>query len=304
VVPTTNEQPEAVQPQAVQPQAPQRRKPPKVQAGKPSRTPQKGDLICGECGEANPPGRKFCSRCGASLAAAVVVKIPWYKRIFRRKPKQAMAGERPWTAKDGAKKKPKRSGLGKIVAPLRKYLSILLVALGLLYGIYAPFRHWVNDKYNTAKDKVVAFIHPQYDLVTVGPGTTSNEPTPLDPNHTPSMATDGLTNTYWLSPPPSTDFTPELDVVLTEQTNLAKIIVRTGASDDFQAHDRPKTLKFTFEPSGNEDEVELKNTPGEQKLTVHNGGGVESFTIQITDTYKSPNGTDMALTEIEFFEKK
>jgi hypothetical protein len=169
VVPTTTEQPEALQPQAVQPQAPQKRKPPKVQPGKPTRTPQKGDLICGECGEANPPGRKFCSRCGNSLATAVVVKIPWYKRIFRRKPKEAMAGERPWTAKDGGKKKPKRKGLGKIVPPLRKYGSILLVALGLLYGIYAPFRNWVNDRYTGVKDKVVSVIHPRFDQVTVGP---------------------------------------------------------------------------------------------------------------------------------------
>ena len=297
------EQPEAVQPQAVQPQAAQRRKPPKVQPGKPTRTPQKGDLICGECGEANPPGRKFCSRCGTSLAAAVVVRIPWWKRIFRRKPKSAMAGERPWTAKEGGKKKPKRRGMARFIGPIRKYGGILLLVAGIVYGIYSPFRGWVNDRYTGAKDKVMSIIHPQFDQVTAGPGTTSNESVPLDPDHPASMATDGFKNTYWLSPPPSADFRPELDVLLTEKVDLAKIIVRTGASDDFQGHHRPKTLLFIFD-TGTQDEVQLKNTPEAQTVTIHNGKGVQRFKIAVTDVYQSIDGTDMGLTEIEFFKKK
>ena len=37
----------------------------------PSRTALPGDLACEECGEVNPPDRRFCRRCGASLASAV-----------------------------------------------------------------------------------------------------------------------------------------------------------------------------------------------------------------------------------------
>jgi hypothetical protein len=297
------QQPEPMQPQAVQPQAAQRRKPPKVQPGKPTRTPQKGDLICGECGEANSPGRKFCSRCGTSLAAAAVVKIPWWRRIFRRRPKSAMAGERPWTAKSGGKKKPKRKGLGRFINPIRRVGGIVLLVLGILYGVYSPFRHWVNDKYTTAKDKVVSIIHPQFDPVTAGPGTTSNEATPLDPAHPAAMATDGFKNTYWLSAPPSDTFRPELDVALTEKVDLAKVIVRTGASDNFQGHHRPKTLLFIFD-NGQQYEAQLKNTPDAQTVTIHNGGGVQRFKIRVTAIYESINGTDMGLTEIEFFKNK
>ena len=297
------EQPAPVQPQAVQPQAAQKRKPPKVQPGKPTRTPQKGDLICGECGEANSPGRKFCSRCGTSLAAAVVMKIPWWKRIFRRRPKSAMAGERPWTAKEGGKKKPKRKGIGRFIAPVRRVGSIVFLVLGILYGVYSPFRHWVNDRATSAKDKVMSIIHPQFDPVTAGPGTTSNEGTPLSPDHPATMATDGFKNTYWLSAPPSDVFSPTLDVTLTEKVNLAKIIVRSGASDDFQGHHRPKTLLFIFD-NGQQYEAQLKNTPDEQKITIHNGSGVQRFKIEVTAIYQSINGTDMGITEIEFFKKK
>ncbi len=274
-----------------------------MQPGKPTRTPQKGDLICGECGEANPPGRKFCSRCGTSLAAAVVVKIRWWKRIFRRRPKSAMAGERPWTAKAGGKKRPKRKGMARFIGPVRRVGGIVLLVLGILYGIYAPFRTWVNDTWGSGKDKVMSVIRPQFDQVTAGPGTTSNEIAPLDPEHPAALSTDGFKNTYWISAPPSEGFRPEIDVALTEQVDLAKVIVRTGASDDFQGHHRPKTMLFIFD-TGASDEVELKNTPEPQTLTIDNGGGVQRFKIAITSVYESIDGTDMALTEIEFFKKK
>jgi zinc-ribbon domain len=297
------DQPAPVQPQAIQPQAPARKKPPKVQPGKPTRTPQKGDLICGECGEANSPGRKFCSRCGTSLAAAVVVKIPWWKRIFRRKPKSAMAGERPWDAKSGGKKKPKRKGIARFIAPVRRVGGIALLILGIVYGVYSPFRNWVNDRYTDGKDKVMSIIHPQFDQVTVGPGTTSNEVAALDPAHTATMAVDGFKNTYWLTAPPTEAFRPELDVQLTEQVDLAKVIVRTGASDDFQGHHRPKSLLFIFD-TGASYEVQLKNTPDAQTVTIKNGKDVQHFKIAVTGIYESLNGTDLGLTEIEFFKKK
>ena len=291
------------QPEALKPQAPQKRQPPKVAPAKPTRTPRQGDLVCGTCGEINPPGRKFCSRCGTSLAAAVVVKISWFKRVFSRKPKVAMAGERPWESGKGAKKRKKRQGSGKVLVPARRFLSIALVALGLLYGIYSPFREWVNGKYHSAKDKATSIVHPEYDPVTAGPGTTSNEPTPLDPAHPAAAATDGFKNTYWVTNPPSDSFRPELDVELTERTNLDKIIVHNGSSDDFQGSDRPKTLLFVFD-NGEQDEVQLKNSPDPQTISIDHGDGVQRFKIAVTDVYESIDGGSMALTEVEFFTKR
>lgn len=214
-----------------------------------------------------------------------------------------MAGERPWTAKEGGKKKPKRRGLGKILAPLRRIVPIVLVVLGLVYGVYSPFRNWVNDRYTSAKDKVLSVVHPQFELVSPGPGTTSNEATPLDPTHPASNATDGFKNTYWLTSPPSDAFRPELDINLTEKADIEKINVWNGASDNFQAHHRPKTLLFIFD-NGNQYEATLKNTPDKQTVSIHNGKGVQRFKIAITSVYESINGTDVGFTEIEFLKKK
>ena len=62
-----------------------------------AREAQPGDRICGNCSEANDPTRKFCRRCGTTLVNAQVVgakKLPWWKRLFRRQPKEYAAGER------------------------------------------------------------------------------------------------------------------------------------------------------------------------------------------------------------------
>jgi hypothetical protein len=52
-------------------QAPKAHERPKHVKVTPSRTALPGDVACEECGEANPPDRRFCLRCGASLESAV-----------------------------------------------------------------------------------------------------------------------------------------------------------------------------------------------------------------------------------------
>ena len=79
----------------------------------------------------------------------------------------------------------------------------MLVVGGILYGVYSPFRDKVNDVYTSAKDKVMSIIHPKFDPVTAGPGTTSNVTPDVDPEHPALMATDGFKNTYWIAPPPT-----------------------------------------------------------------------------------------------------
>ena len=222
----------------------------------------------------------------------------WWQRFRRR---QAVAGQRPWTEKDGKKKKAQRKGFAKILIPARKYISIALVILGLVYGVYSPFRNKVNSTVTKAKDKVTSIIHPKYDPVTAGPGTTSNI-ADIDPAHPAKDAVDGFKNTYWLAPIPTLNAQPELDISFTEKSNIDKIIVHNGASDDFQGHDRPKTLLFVFD-NGQQTEVTLQNDPKPQTISVAHAHGVTKFKIRVTSVYEAINGKDMGLTEIEFFSK-
>jgi hypothetical protein len=294
---------QSVQPQAIQPQMPARRKPPRVAPGLSTRTPQQGDLICGDCGEANIASRKFCSRCGSSLSAAVVVKITWWRRLFPRRGTRR-AGERPWQIHDaaGGKKKAKRRGGAKVVQQARRIMTVILVLGGALYAIHPPFRQQVDTIWASAKTKVTRAIHPQYDPVSAGPGTSSNE-APLDPAHPATMAVDGFKNTYWVAASPSPESRPELAITLAEPTDLARIIVHNGASDNFQGFDRPRTLVLIFDNGVQESHV-LKDAPGPQTLTIHHGQGATRFRIVITDVYPSIDGTALALTEIEMFRRR
>jgi len=48
----------------------------------PSRKLRPGDKICGDCGEGNNANRRFCSRCGASLDEAAVVRTKWWRKLL------------------------------------------------------------------------------------------------------------------------------------------------------------------------------------------------------------------------------
>ena len=106
--------PEAMKPQVAKKQAKV------IQKTKPTRRLKPGDLICGECGEGNPPARKFCSRCGTSLEAAKLVKKKWWQKLIpKRKVKTLEVGERPGVG--GVKGKKARKPMGAV---LRRILGI------------------------------------------------------------------------------------------------------------------------------------------------------------------------------------
>jgi hypothetical protein len=88
----------AEEPAAVKPAVPVSRPAP-LKEPTPRRGISPGDLICGNCGEGNDPTRRFCRRCGSTLAeatTAVPVRLPWWRRLFTRPPKDpAPAGTRP-----------------------------------------------------------------------------------------------------------------------------------------------------------------------------------------------------------------
>ena len=133
------------------------------------RVAQPGDRVCGNCGEANDPGRKFCRRCGTSLVEAKVVaaaSLPWWKRIFRRQPKQPKtmaAGERVGSMQAGAKQGIR--GFMKFRTLVVGALGIF-VAIGILGYVGIPsFQKYVNEFTSGGVpgvvDRVRDFINPQ-----------------------------------------------------------------------------------------------------------------------------------------------
>jgi hypothetical protein len=283
-------QPGAQTPDAMKPQV-AKKQAKVIQKTKPTRRLKPGDLICGECGEGNPPARKFCSRCGTSLEAAKTVKKKWWQKLIpKRKVKTLEVGERPGVG--GVKGKKARKPLGAV---LRRTLGIVGIVCTLLFTFVAPFRNWVQDSvFQPVKDKWNDFTTQDFDQVaTLNPTSTAAYPEfPI------TNAFDGFSNTAWRAP-----FQPG-NIIITvnfqEPIDIDRAIVRNSDFDNPTGFSRPRNIHLVFPETGQEFNFELKDGNEPETYDINNAAGVSLIQIEIVDLYESPN-TDVALTEWEWF---
>lgn len=259
----------------------------------PTRTLRPGDLVCGECGEGNLPSRKFCSRCGNSLASAATVKAPWWRRLLtlRRGPKVVKAGKRPKAPGQRKDRKVLRTVLRRIRA-----VVLVLVVLGAIgYSVYAPFRNYVNDRVSSVKENVFGFVDST--LSPVRARTTKANLETKD--HPATAAVDLVKNSYWAAPWLA-EKQPILTVDFGENVVIKKMIFTSGAYDEFAKYHRPSLLQLTYSNEKTET-VTLEDKPDPQEITLSAAIAVSSVKIQIVSVYPAQKGTAVATTEIELF---
>jgi hypothetical protein len=281
-------QPEAVTPQEL------KRPPRPVKKAAPTRVLQPGDLICGECGEGNPANRRFCSRCGHSLVDAEKVHIPWWKRIFRCRPKPTVTGGAAGAAAAAAGKR-KRSPLAKLLPMIRRVVAIALIVGGLVYASVPPFRDWVNVRVVDAKSRAMSIIHPQYTPVHPFQVTDQSELS----GHPGSALSDGFTNTFWAAP---VGDKAVVTLKFDHPTQVQRALIRIGISGNFQGANRPHQLHLVFS-TGKTQDLDLDDTADPQEVSIKAGGPVTSIELHVTSLYKASSDS-VAITEIELFAKK
>lgn len=287
----------ATQPESVVPQEAQK-KPPQVRKQAPSKKLQPGELVCGECGEGNAPTRKFCSRCGTSLAEAVVVKTPWWRKLLpRRGAKVRKAGERSKGRARGGKTK-LGAAFSATFKILRRVVAIALLIGGIAYGMFAPFRGWVNEQAAEAKGTFERIVFPQYAPVSAAEAPTASAALP---KHEPNLAVDGASDSYWAAPVVAGK-EPFLVVKFDRTVDLAKIIVHNGDGGGFKDTFRAQKLHLVFS-TGKTTDVTLQDLPDPQTLEIENAKGVNSVEIHVMSTFKAVKGNTLAISEVEFFEE-
>jgi len=268
----------------------------------PTRKLQPGDKVCGDCGEGNNPNRRFCSRCGASLDEAVIVRAKWWRKLLpRRRHRVVEAGVRP--GRRGARGgrgggSPVLRVIGTVFRTVMKIAGVVVLIGGIVYASYAPFRTWTNNEVNSIEQKVLGKVHPQLAQIHAFSTKASAEVS----GHTGVMADDGFTNTYWEAADNVATAQPLLTLTFDHAVTIQRIILHSGSSDNFQAVDRPATLHLVYN-TGKVEDITTKDTPDGQTLTVSHGADVTGMTIQVTGLYRSAGATQMAITEIEFFGK-
>jgi hypothetical protein len=283
------------QPDAVTPQEAQR-KPPQARRQPPTRKLRPGDLVCGDCGEGNAQTRKFCSRCGYSLAAADIVRTPWWRKLFRRGAKVRKSGERPRRSGRGGKSKAGLlvSGTVKLV---RRVVAIALLLGGIVYGLFAPFRGWVNERAIDVKAGVEDIFFPTYEPVHAAAPPVA----PLQVKGFPAeQALDGASDSAWAAPLGGKR-EPVIEVTFGRRVDLAQLIVHNGQKEDFKGRARAQRLHLVFD-TGRTADVTLADAPDAQTMDVE-GEGVTSVEIHVTGTFKSMSGNEVAISELEFFEE-
>jgi hypothetical protein len=261
---------------------------------KSTRRLQPGDAICGNCGEGNPPTRKFCSRCGESLVTAQHVKVPWWRRFLpRRGPKVVKLADTK--GKPAAAHRDARDVLRQAYRKARLVIGLALVAVGVVYGAYPPFRTAVNGVVTSAKTRIGDNIGDK--LVPIHPATVGA--TAQETGHPAADASDEFFNTYWLAPW-TTAPEPALTMTFDHPVTIKKLILYNGANGNYIADGRPSSLHLVF---SNQESFTItpQDSAQPQTFSIDHAVLVKSVEFQITAIYQGSSGSNVAITEIELF---
>lgn len=216
-----------------------------------------GDLICAVCSAGNSPERRFCRRCGNSLATAVVaVKPPWYRRIFGRNRRAAAAGYRPGSM--GRAGQPRPSRVKRVF-----FIVLLLVIVLPIVGYFTvqPVRVAIDRMLRDASIGFTLWRNPS------------------------SNAFDEDVATFWLANPASG--VPALTVTFRADTNLAGLTFHSGAPGaDYQTHARPRQVELVFLGETQTEVLELRDDPGPQEVCLDRIHPLRQLDIRILSVYE------------------
>jgi hypothetical protein len=292
VKPTADQpEPERRGPQAVKPSDTIRRRPVIQPVPADEAPPAAGDLICGQCGAGNDPVRRFCRRCGASLAAAeVVAPLSWWQRFLARL--RRIFGGRRYEA---GYRRPVRQ-------PIRiKGRLILLLVLGTLIAVAAfPGRGWLRTGTDLVRDGIA-------DRVPVAP--VAVRASSSAPNASAGLAIDGVGNQFWAPAKPGVADGQWIEVDLPEQVRILNLVLYGGVSAErkqFLTQARPREILVTFTSDTGKTStkvIKLRDQPGKQQFSVR-----ATRTVKVRFTLRSAYGVSparrVALAELELYARE
>ncbi|WP_426636502.1 NADase-type glycan-binding domain-containing protein [Planosporangium sp. 12N6] len=263
----------ADQPRAVQPGRPVARRP-TVRGYTDQPDPGADGVRCPACGTATMPGRSFCRRCGAALAATTAAPAPpWWRRF--RLPRR----RRRW------------GPLGRLLT----WLLVLALVAGLGYAAVVVGRRATD----AVRDRL-AKPEPVHPVST----RASSEA----PGHPATSAVDGLSNRYWAPAATGPATGENVEFTFAAPIRLLDLIVHAGAAPEqevFLSQARPARLELTVWTSGGQQAhttLQLADRPGAQQFrwAVSDVVGVR---LTIAAAYGDAPGRRVAVGEVEFFKR-
>ncbi len=262
-----------------------------------------GDLICDQCGEGNDPARKFCRKCGNSLAKSVpVAKLPWWKTLFgggkKSKVSKDAKGRNTRAAANEAKYKTQR-----LMAKVR-FVFIGIAMLSLI-GINVKMPNLRKEVVGKVKDGFASLqgsVNPKFKTVNAVAVTASS----AVPTHEANFANDLVVNSFWAEAAEGDGVGQTISFTFEAPSDLTKVLITAGSTDtpeNYLTQPRPKELHLVFDTGGSADitlEDEFRKSQG---FTLKGATGVTKVDVVISSVYKGRTGLDTGLAEIEFKKK-
>ncbi len=208
---------------------------------------------------------------------AVPVKVPWYRRLFRRgSPERYRAGERPRSMEERGR--PRRSILGALL-PLAVIVAIV-AAVGAYVGV-PDVQRQVNE--------TIAGLKRQFlpELADV---------TPVANNGNVRNVIDRNTATWWEGDGDQ----PSLRLRFAPAVDLGAIIITNGANgDDFPRLRRPSRLRLTADGGASvtidvEDATDFRS----HRIDLRD---VSQLRVQVLEA-RGPVDAPVAIRDLEFQE--
>ena len=300
------QQPVAQQPVAQQPQHVTAPRPDPKKTDAP-RHVKPGDLICGQCGEGNDAQRRFCRKCGNSLAEAVTAAKPsWWRRLFKREKRPRGArGDRATRQRGrraagaartaGWQANRLRYGVGRVL--------MLLALVGIVGAVALPGpRGAITDTASRWFRSAKYAVAPEYEAINaIGAEATSSVG-----DHDPGKLIDGASNTYWAEGAAGPGIGEIITIHFERPTDLDKVLITAGASGDdpFLSQPRPKSLHIVYD-NGRGLDLALRDEAEPKEYDLEGAEGVTSMQIQIAEVYPSAQGGEnTSISEIEFRHRK
>lgn len=268
-----------VQPvEPVQPGEPeQRRRPPRPPEE--SRAPRPGEIACPRCGTGNDPARRYCRSCGAALAEPrAPAPVPWWRRLFTRRRRVHVAGERPPA--------PGSSRLRRLVWTL---VAVCVLAVLAVFGpmLVSAVRDEVRDVRGERPIRPVT-----YRASSAATGASAR------------YIGDSRSDRYWA--PTGKAAGAWVEASFAEPVRLRKLLLTPGTSlapDTFVAHGRPRKVEIRVVRSDGTSQtktVELPDQPGGQTYWIRSDN-VDSVRFTVLSTYAPAAKPLVAVSEVEFW---
>jgi hypothetical protein len=234
--------------------------------------------------------------------------VSWWRRLLRkllprRGPKVVKIGSRKYGRDDGtpgaaarlAKPTDVKGAFRRVLRIVRNVLAVMILLGGVLYGAYPPFRHGINNRYDSIKGRITNDIDANLSPIhaaSVTANSTAKGSSPLN-------AADELLNTYWLAPWSDSSH-PVLTLKFSRHVTLRKMILHSGAGSSFVQIGRPASLLLSFS-NGETETITPQDGSQSQTFDINHADLVTSVQIQVTGINPGSSGSDVAITEVELF---